>query len=88
MPPWQMEATEVLTVGLRIGEVAMMGAERVRRHLAGLAGKRAAERAAKKRLEGAARLVKAARRDREARRADPAAAKKAAAKSAAHMSPE
>jgi hypothetical protein len=73
----------VLTMGLRIGEVAMVGAEQVRRYLAALAGKRAAARAAKKRLEGAARLVKAARRDREAARA---AAKKAAAKSAAHVS--
>jgi hypothetical protein len=70
-------------MGRRIGEVAMTGAERVRQYLAGLAGKRAAERAAKKRLEGAARLVKAARKDREARRA---AAKKAAAKSAACIS--
>jgi hypothetical protein len=55
-------------MGRRVGEVAMMGAERVRRYLAGLAGRRAAERAAtraaKKRLEEAARLVKAARRDR------------------------
>jgi hypothetical protein len=64
-----------------IGEVAMASAERVRRYLTGLAGKRAVERAAtrvaKKRLEGAARLVKAAR----------TAAKKAAAKSAARISP-
>jgi hypothetical protein len=51
----------------------MMGAERVRWYLAGLSEKRAATRAAKKRLEGAARLVKAARRDREARRAERAA---------------
>jgi hypothetical protein len=71
-------------VGLRIGEVAMMGAERVRRYLAGLAGKRAAERAAKKRLEGAARLVKAARGDRDARSAERAAARKGAA----NISPE
>jgi hypothetical protein len=68
-----------------IGEVAMTGVVRVRRYLAGLAGKRAAARAAKKRLEGAARLVKAARRDREAGRA---VAKKAAAKSAACISLE
>jgi hypothetical protein len=43
-------------MGCRIGELAMTGAEQVRRYLAGLAGKRAAERAAtraaKKRLEG------------------------------------
>jgi hypothetical protein len=71
-------------MGRRIGEVAMTGAERVRQYLAGLAGKRAAERAAKKRLEGAARLVKAARRDRDARSAERAAARKAAA----NISPE